>query len=89
MLHNLKSSLVNNRLKRMCKEAIVAQLRYYSGVYLKCVRKTANSHDRLYFISGLQTMKLDIRTRASYRIQTIIHISEEDKIIENIWKTLL
>jgi hypothetical protein len=80
---------VNNRLKITCKEAIVAQLRYYSGVYLECFRKTANCHDRrssgLYFIYGLQTMKLDIQTRASHRI----HIAEENKIIENAWKTLL
>jgi hypothetical protein len=75
-------------------EAIVAQLRYYSGVYLKCLRKTTKTvmaGGPHFCISSLdfQTMKLDVRTRASYRIQIIINIAEEGKIIENTWKTLL
>jgi hypothetical protein len=54
----VKLCLVNNILKRTCMEAIVAQLGYYFGVYLKCLRRTTkNRHDRrssaLYFISGL------------------------------------
>ena len=75
-------------------EAIVAHLRHYSGVYLKCLRKTTKTvmtGGPQVCISSLdfQTMKLDVRTRASYRIQTIINIAEEDKIIESTWKTLL
>ena len=35
------------------------------------------------------TMKLEVRTRASYWIQTIINIAEEDKSVANSWKTLL
>jgi hypothetical protein len=72
----------------------VAQLRYYSGVYLKCLRKTTKTvmtgcPQACVSPLDFQTMKLDVRTRASYRIQTIINIAEEDKIIENTQKTLV
>ena len=75
-------------------EVIVAQLRYYSGVYLKCLGKTTKiSHDKLssapYFISGLSDYEARRSDKASYRIQTIINIAEKDKIIADTWKTLL
>jgi hypothetical protein len=85
---------MNNGLKRTCMEAIVAQLRYYSGVYIKCLGKTKKiCHDRrssgLYFTSGLSDYEARRSDKASYRIQTITDIAEEDKSIANTWKTLL
>lgn len=66
----VKLWLVNNILKRACMEAIVAHLRHYSGVYLKCLRKTTKTvmtGGPQVCISSLdfQTMKLDVRTRTS------------------------
>ena len=52
-----------------------------------------NSHDRrssgLYFISGLSDCEARSSDKASYWIQTIINIAEEDKSIVNSCKTLL
>jgi hypothetical protein len=66
-------------------EAVVAQLKYYSGVYLKCLRKTTKTvmtGGPQACISSLDS-NYEVRARAPYRIQTIINIADEDKIIEN------
>jgi hypothetical protein len=56
-------------------------------------KKKKICHDRrssgLYVISGLSDYEVRNLDKASYRIQTIIVIAEEDKNIANTWKTVL